>query len=482
MHPHPPAHPVARPAPTPDRHAPSRAGPSASARRVRSDARAFLVGVSAAVVVAGLAAASAGAARAQGPAPAARGAGLSPVERRIAAWVDAHTEDAALFLGRTVEVNSGSLNLAGVREVARLYEPEFASLGFAVRWIPMPDSVHRAGHFVAERTGTHGKRVLFIGHLDTVYEADSPFQHFARAGDRAVGPGTNDMKGGNLVILWALKALAAAGALDGTRIVVFFTGDEESAGRPLSVSRRDLIEAARRSDLALEYEAAVRDSAAEYATIARRSATGWRLETTGITAHTSGIFAPEVGSGAIFEAARILHRFHDELREPYVTYSAGVIVGGTQAQLENDRGTAEGKTNVVPRTTLVEGDLRTLYADQEQRVREKMRAIVADHLPRTSATITFDEGYPNMAPTDGNRRLFEQLNQVTLDLGRPAMRILPPEQRGASDASFAAPYTDALSGLGVYGDLSHAPGEWVDVASLPLQIKRTAILVYRLTR
>ncbi|MGD0484131.1 MAG: M20/M25/M40 family metallo-hydrolase, partial [Gemmatimonadales bacterium] len=318
---------------------------------------------------------------------AGRAQGLAPAERRMAAWVDAHTEEAIGLLQRTVDVNSGTLHLAGVRDVARLYEPEFAALGFTVRWIPLPDSLHRAGHLVAERAGTHGKRVLFIGHLDTVYEADSPFQRFVRQGDRAVGPGTNDMKGGNLIILYALKALAAAGALDGTRIIVFFTGDEEAAGRPLSVSRRDLIEAAHRSDVSLEFEAAVRDSGGEFATIARRSSTGWRLETTGITAHTSGIFAPDVGSGAIYEAARILHRFHDELREPYVTYSAGVIVGGTQAVLENDRGTAEGKTNVVPRSTLVEGDLRTLYADQEQRVRDKMRAIVADHLPRTSATI-----------------------------------------------------------------------------------------------
>ena len=407
---------------------------------------------------------------------------LAPAERRIAAWVDAHTAEAIGVLQRTVDVNSGTLNLAGVRDAARLYEPEFAALGFTVRWIPMPDSLHRAGHFVAEHAGTRGKRVLFIGHLDTVYEADSPFQRFVREGDRAVGPGTNDMKGGNLIILYAIKALAATGALDGTRIVVFFTGDEEAAGRPLSVSRRDLIEAAHRSDVSLEYEAAVRDSAAEFATIARRSSTGWRLETTGITAHTSGIFAPDVGSGAIFEAARILHRFHDELRERYVTYSAGVIVGGTTARLENDRGTAEGKTNVVPHTALVEGDLRTLFADQEQRVRERMRAIVADHLPGTSATITFDDGYHNMAPTDGNRRLFEQLNRVTLDLGQPAMRILPPEERGASDASFVAPYTDALSGLGAYGGESHAPGEWIDLASLPLQVKRTAILLYRLTR
>jgi len=415
-------------------------------------------------------------------APVARAQALAPQEARIAAWVDAHTEEAIGFLERTVNVNSGTLNPAGVREVARLYQPEFEALGFAARWIPMPDSVRRAGHLFAERTGTHGKRVLFIGHLDTVYEADSPFQRFVREGDRATGPGTNDMKGGNAVILYALKALAAAGALDGTRIIVAFTGDEESVGRPHAVSRRDLIEAAQRSDVSLEYETAVRDSAVEYGTVARRGATGWRLEATGRTAHTSGIFSPGAGSGAIFEAARILHRFHEELREQYVTFSAGVIVGGTEAQLENGRGTAEGKGNVVPRTVLVNGDLRTLYPDQEQRLRDRMRAIVAEHLPQTGATIVFQDGYPPMAPTPGNQRLFEQLNAVTRDLGLPPMQVLPPEQRGASDASFAAPYTDVLSGLGAYGDSAHAPGEWIDLASFSRQIKRTAILLYRLTR
>ncbi len=415
-------------------------------------------------------------------APAARAQALAPQEARIAAWVDAHTEEAIGFLERTVNVNSGTLNLAGVREVARLYQPEFEALGFAARWIPMPDSVHRAGHLFAERAGSRGKRVLFIGHLDTVYEADSPFQRFVREGDRATGPGTNDMKGGNAVILYALKALAAAGALDGTRIIVAFTGDEESVGRPHAVSRRDLIEAAQRSDVSLEYETAVRDSAVEYGTVARRGATGWRLEATGRTAHTSGIFSRGAGSGAIFEAARILHRFHEELREQYVTFSAGVIVGGTEAQLENGRGTAEGKSNVVPRTVLVIGDLRTLYPDQEQRLRDRMRAIVAEHLPQTGATIVFQDGYPPMAPTPGNQRLFEQLNAVTRDLGLPPMQVLPPEQRGASDASFAAPYTDVLSGLGAYGGSAHAPGEWIDLASFALQIKRTAILLYRLTR
>jgi len=417
-----------------------------------------------------------------GAVPGAHAQALAPQERRIAAWVDAHTEEAIAFLERSVDINSGSLNLAGVRAVADLYAPELTALGFETRWIPMPDSVRRAGHLVAERRGARGRCVLLIGHLDTVYEPESPFQRFERQGDRAVGPGVNDMKGGNTVILWALKALQSVGALEGAHIIVAFTGDEESVGRPHEVSRRDLIDAARRCRVSLEFETAVRDSAAEYATIARRSATGWRLAITGRRAHTSGVFSPEVGAGAVFETSRILHRFYNELREQYVTFSPGLIVGGTEAEITADRGTAEGKSNVVPRSVLVAGDLRTLSPEQEQRLRDRMRAIVAENLPQTSATITFAEGYPPMAPTEGNRRLFEVLNRVTTDMGLPPMRILPPEQRGASDASFAAPYTDVLSGMGVYGESSHAPGESVDLATFARQVTRTAILVYRLTR
>lgn len=417
-----------------------------------------------------------------GAAPAARAQALAPAERRIAAWVEAHTEEAIGFLERSVNINSGSLNLAGVRAVADLYAPELAALGFETRWIPLPDSVRRAGHLVAERRGTRGRCVLLIGHLDTVYEPDSPFQRFERQGNRAVGPGVNDMKGGNTVILWALKALQSVGALDGAHVIVVFTGDEESVGRPHEVSRRDLVDAARRCQVSLEFETAVRDSAMEYATIARRSATGWRLAATGRTAHTSGVFSPRVGAGAIFEAARILHRFYDELREQYVTFSPGLIVGGTEAGIAADRGTAEGKSNVVPHTAVVTGDLRTLSPEQEQRVRDRMRAIVSENLPQTSATITFTDGYPPMAPTEGNRRLFEVLNRVTVDMGLPPMQILPPEQRGASDAAFAAPYTDVLSGMGVYGGSAHAPGEDIDLATFARQVSRTAILVYRLTR
>lgn len=113
------------------------------------------------------------------------------------------------------------------------------------------DSVSRAGHLFAERKGTRGKRILLIGHLDTVFEKENPFQRFERISPTAArGPGALDMKGGDIAILHALKALQSAGALEGAHITVAFTGDEENPGEPVSVARRDLIEAAKQSDAA----------------------------------------------------------------------------------------------------------------------------------------------------------------------------------------------------------------------------------------
>lgn len=411
---------------------------------------------------------------------------LSAQERRIVQHVDAHADQAVAFLERIVNINSGTLNAEGVREVGRAFQAPLDSLGFDVRWITLPDSLRRAGHLFAYRQGTRGRKVLLIGHLDTVFERDDPFQRFVRDGRYASGPGVNDMKGGDVVILYALMALHAAGALEGTTITVAMTGDEEAPGRPLEIARRDLIQAGHDADVALEFETGARDSAMEYATVARRSSSGWTLTVRGRTAHSSGVFSEGTGSGAIYEAARVLTAFHEELRgEQYLTFNPGVIVGGTDVRYDRgeSRGTAFGKTNVVAQTAIVTGDIRTITDEQLQRTRERMRAIVARHLPQTQAEIEFSDGYPSMPPTEGNHALLTLFNTVNRDLGTPAMEALDPGRRGAADVSFVAPYVEgALAGLGANGSGAHGPNERIDLETLPLQVKRAALLIYRLTR
>ena len=410
---------------------------------------------------------------------------LDANEQAIVAWSEAHVEDAVDLIERLVNINSGTLNKQGVKDVGVVLREELDALGFQTRWIGMPEEMQRAGHLFGKRNGDRGKKILLIGHLDTVYEPDDAFQNFGREGSKATGPGVEDMKNGDVIIIYALKALQQAGVLDGAQIVAAFTGDEESAGRPLNVSRKDLIDAGKWADIALGFESGIDYHGKEWATISRRSSSRWCLEVTGKQAHSAGIFNDRTGAGAIFEAARILNGFYDEVRgEQYLTFNAGTIMGGTEVDGGCDQadGGVFGKTNVVPNRVVVRGGIRTISDQQLEDAREAMRAVVVRNLPVTEASITFGEGYPAMAPTDGNRKLRDMLSSINQDLGREAMPILDASKRGAADISFVAPYTDGLAGMGAYGKGGHTPNESLDLDSIPVAIQRAAILIYRLSR
>ena len=412
------------------------------------------------------------------------GQALDENERQMVEWIDAHAEDAIALLEETVNISSGTMNQAGVREVGRAMRRELEQLGLDSEWIEMPEEMGRAGHLFGRKLDGTAKKFLLIGHLDTVFEADDAFQGFARTGNTATGPGVDDMKSGNVVIVYALKALQEIGALDDIPVVVAYTGDEEKTGRPLSISRRALIEAGQWADIALGFESAVHREGSDWATIARRSSSRWILNVEGKQAHSSGIFSDDVGAGAIFETARILNAFYDEVRgEDHLTFNVGTILGGTDVTYDpqQNRGSAFGKTNVVPRKTIVHGGMRTISIEQLERPRDVMRAIVAESLPQTSASIEFAEGYPPMFPTEGNRSLKVVLSAINEALGRGPMKELDPSMRGAADVSFVAPYTDAIAGLGALGDGGHTPNESLDLASLPLAVKRAAILIYRIS-
>ncbi|MEL7144717.1 MAG: M20/M25/M40 family metallo-hydrolase [Bacteroidota bacterium] len=415
-------------------------------------------------------------------APLAYAQNLTKAEKAI--LKEAEKLDAASidFLERVVNVNSGTLNFEGVRENGRLFANAFSEIGFDTTWYDLSE-VNRAGHLFAERKGRKGKRLLLIGHLDTVFDRDSPFQKFERKGDMAHAPGGNDMKGGNVVLLYALKALYNAGYLKNTQIIVALHGDEESAGKPLTISRRDIINAAKRSDVALGFETA---TGFDYATVARRGSSGWTLKVTGKQAHSSGIFSENTGAGAVFEAARILHTFYDQLREEeLLTFNPGLIGGGTRVAYDGATSTMDiyGKTNIVASGVTVKGGLRFISEEQKEKARENMRQIVNNgNLPQTSATISFQDSYPAMSPTEGNMQLLKQLSQLSEDMGFGEVKAYDPGRRGAADISFVAAYVDGLDGLGTMGTGAHSPSETVDLSTMNDLIKRTALFLYRLTR
>jgi glutamate carboxypeptidase len=340
---------------------------------------------------------------------------LTRQEQRIRAAITAARDDQVAYLQRVVDIPSATLDTAGVRRVADVFRASFDSLGFTTTWVPMPAEMRRAGHLVAEHRGKPGAvRILLIGHFDTVVEPDGP--NFVRQDSMARAVGGGDMKGGDVIILYALKALQAAGALKDLNVTVVFSGDEEDPGEPLAVARQTLIDAGHRNDVALAFEGGSRS----IATVARRGSSGWRLTATGHQAHSAGIFGRGVGYGAIYELARILDAFRSQLSgEQYLTFNAATVVGGTDVTYDTvaNSGTAASKTNIVPRVAIAAGDLRFMTPEQLQRTRERMRAIVAQHLPGTDAQITFIDEYPAMPLTEGNTRLLAIYDTASQALG-----------------------------------------------------------------
>jgi glutamate carboxypeptidase len=416
-------------------------------------------------------------------APAAQGGRMTSEEQALVAAVDAANPQALALLERVVNINSGSMNFAGVRAVGDEFRRELDTLGFTTRWVDGAP-FNRAGHLVADRQGS-GPRVLLIGHLDTVFEPDSPFQRFERIDERtARGPGIIDMKGGDVVMIHALKALHAVKALDRLRVTVVMTGDEELTGEPLATARAALIDAAKTADIAIGFEDGPGDP--KTAVIARRGTTGWQLRVKAKPAHSSQIFREDIGSGAIYEAARILSSFRETLAgEPHLTFNPGVMLGGTAVDLDTAlaRGTAAGKENVVAAQAVVMGDLRTLSSDQLEGAKERMRKIVAASLPHAESTIAFEEGYPPLAPSPGNERLLALYDQASRDVGAGPVTAVNPDRAGAADVSFAAAHVSMIiDGIGLMGNSDHTPQETADLSTLPSQTRRAALLLYRISK
>ncbi len=416
------------------------------------------------------------------PATAAADGSLTATERVIAAAVDARNAEGLALLERLVNINSGTMNFAGVREVGRVLGAEFDGLGFQTRWVDGAP-FGRAGHLVAERTGT-GPRILLIGHLDTVFEPSSLFQKFERVSDTtARGPGIIDMKGGDVIIVQALKALRAAGVLDAMSITAVFTGDEEDSGDPTSLARAALIDAAKRSQFAIGFEDGSGDP--KTAVVSRRGSGSWVLKSTGTPAHSSQIFRTDIGAGAIFEMARVLQEFRGQLStQEFLTFNPGFAIGGSDIRMDTTEpgGTAHGKSNIVAKTMHVTGDIRTISPQQLESVKASMRAIVARPLPQTRSEITFDDGYPPLAPSDGNRRLLAIYDEASRQLGFGPVVAVNPMRAGAADVSFTAAHiSSAMDGIGLSGWDGHTDKETADLRKFPSQTKRAAILLYRIS-
>ena len=433
---------------------------------------------------------------------------LSKEEQKVIDYIDANMPRAIALLKESVDINSGTLNIEGVKKVGAIFAREFEKANFKTKWVPMPDSLRRAGHLVAsigfnddqnvaaatEKKSASkkkteiaktkkGRKLFLIGHLDTVFEPDMPANPFTMLNDStATGQGVTDMKGGDVVMIIALQALQAQGLLKDANIIAYLTGDEEHAGYPREVSRGDFIETAKQTEIALAFEGA---NGLNSVATARRGASGWLLNVKAKTGHSSGVFTPYAGYGAIYEAARIVNEFRVQLStEKYLTFNPGVFIGGSEMNYDETKatGTAIGKTNIISPAVTVTGDLRFLTEEQKINARKKMQAIVDNSLAGTKATIEFQDGIPSMAPTEGNNKVLEVISGVTQSMGVGPTTAGDPGSRGAGDISYIAAYVDCIDGLGSSGRGAHAPGETINLKELPYLIKRAALTIYRLSR
>jgi len=410
---------------------------------------------------------------------------LNRQERKIIDQVAKQSADAVTLLKSSVRMNSGTMNFDGVREVGDLYRKEFDELGFETSWVDGA-AFNRAGHLVARHIADNdGVKLLLIGHLDTVFEPDHPLQDYRQEGDSILyGPGVVDMKGGDVIIIYALKALKEAGLLDQMNLWVVMTGDEEKSGDPLERSKKALTDAADWADVAIGFENG--DSNFQTAVISRRGSVGWTLTVNGNAAHSSQVFSEKVGAGAIYEASRILTGFYNALaEEPLLTFNPGMIMGGTAVDFDPsvDGGTVNGKNNVVAMKAIVSGDIRAVSPEQLEMAKKKMFGIVENNLPGTDATLSFADGYPPLPPSESNRALLSVYSQVSEDLGFGSVEAVDPLRAGAADVSFASGRVEAaMDGIGLSGGNDHTADEFAELSRLDDLIARAAVFLYRLQK
>ncbi|MFI5205817.1 MAG: M20/M25/M40 family metallo-hydrolase, partial [Candidatus Paceibacterales bacterium] len=350
---------------------------------------------------------------------------FSPIEKQIQNNAIREQDAALALLEQLVNINSGTANFTGVHQVGDVLRKQFEELGFKTRWIESSVETHRAGTFLAERKGPAGaKRLLLLGHLDTVFSLSSPFQHFRRHGNVATGPGIVDAKGGDVVILSALKALQAAKALENTSITVLLTPDAENVAQPTSLSRKPLLQAAQHADVALDFEGSL---GLGTSTIARRGTSYWEIKT-----------KDALGTNrAVFELARILNTMRIELEEEdYLSFSSDAITGPV-------------KSDLMVTAAFAKGNLSFLTEKQRKKVEDKIQAIVQQNLPGTTAVVRFQDGISAMKPTQQDKNLLKNYSQVSIDLGYGVVKPLPSGLRDPADISYIAGSMPAnLSGLG----------------------------------
>jgi len=377
-------------------------------------------------------------------------------------------------LERWVNLNTGSFNPEGLATQAQMLVGELEPLDFEVALEPGPKvvlpgsgEVETGPLVVARRAAKVGAETapsfLLVGHYDTVFETESPFQTFTRSESdptRANGPGACDMKGGLVILIEVLRALSEVGALDRASWVVLLNADEEIGSLG---SRARIEEEAARADYGLVFESAQGSGAMVRS---RRGLGQFHLRVNGITSHAGS--AHERGRSAIRAlASKVLEIEELTDYERGITLNVGTISGGT-------------KRNIVPGNAEAWIDLRYDLPEDGERIRTRIEEIAAHtHVPGTTTEVWGTLHRPPKPATDAVDRLLASHAEIALALGEAE----PPPRHsgGGTDGSLmGAVGLATLDSMGAIGGRAHTTEEFVDLTSLPRRAAISAILLHRL--
>jgi glutamate carboxypeptidase len=380
-----------------------------------------------------------------------------PGELRSQVLEVVESERTALFslLRELVEIQSGSRNLPGLKRMAMRCAQELDALPLKVEIVDLPDY----GPLV-QATNTakvKGKPSLIIGHMDTVFPADTHFTSYREDEVNAYGPGVYDMKGGLVAAIFALRTLDRLGMLDRVPVTVLFNPDEE-IGSP--ASGKSIREAARGSVRAFVLEGG---GLGGQVVTGRKGKVGFRLETAGRAGHAGN--AVQSKASAVLELAYKTIGLEALNDPPVWTVNVGRVEGGIGP-------------NTVPEHAQALIDARALTPEGLVSLREKIESLTAKStVPGTSCRLRVTSMRPPMPQSDGNRLLFALAREESRIMGAELVEDL---RSGVSDANLVADESiPVLDGLGPTGDLDHSDHEYIVKASLP---QRAALLALVLCR
>ncbi|MGF2616557.1 M20 family metallopeptidase [Rossellomorea vietnamensis] len=365
-------------------------------------------------------------------------------------YIQYKQDEMLKLIEELVNIDSGSVNKAGVDLVGSRLKAEYEKIGFMIHEVPQEEY---GNHLFIQHKEADEPEILVIAHMDTVFPFGTAIERpFRRIGNKAYGPGVIDMKSSLVTLLFAMKALIKEGSPHYKNVQIILNSDEE-IGSPSS--KELIIDAAGGKKYALIMEPARKDGSL---VSSRRGKGNYTLNVIGRAAH-SGI-EPEKGRSAIEELAHKVIQMHElNDHENGISVNVGLIEGGSSVNTVSDHASAQM-------------EIRIAETDQGYRVEEKMEKICSrTDVPGTEITL---EGEINRPPMEKNKRNRQLLRKIMLVGEEMGIAITDTSTGGGSDASFtSAAGIATIDGMGPVGGNAHSDKEYLEISSLP---ERTLLL------